>query len=1012
MRRLLSGVGINQDHPPSRPGGFTRLRTELPAPSRGRAAPRSRRRAGPGTNGSGELFVLLLTLLSCLAGARPAGAQTVSVWLTTDDQTKKLQAQAAVSFSPGSGGSNPVVVDETQTCQQVEGFGASFTDTTGYVLNQVATPAARAAAMTNLFTRNGGGIGLSFVRNPMGASDLARYVYSYDDLAPGQTDTNLDSFSIAHDQADIIPLLQQALQLNPQLKIMANPWSPPGWMKDSGSMIGGSLLPGMYAPLAKYFVKYIQAYDAAGIPIHYISLQNEPLYVPGDYPGMYLDAAAQTTVLRDYVLPALAANGLTNTRVLVYDHNWDAPDYPDTVFSDAALQASAQVPAIAWHGYGGTPGVMLTLANKYPAKGNYLTEHSGGGWVSDQVRADFEEIIHVMRSWGRTYVKWNLAADQNDGPHSGGCGNCTPLVFVNTATHAVSYSIDFYTLGHFSKFVLPGAFRIYSGNAAGVITAAFLNPDGSKALVAFNDTGSSRTFQVQWGSQSFSYTLAAYAGATFTWTGTQSGGYTVNPTNQIQASAFNAVSNLQTEPSADTLGGYDLGYAGNGSHAGYRNVNLSTGFTNARTRVASAGAGGTLEFRFDSPTGPLFGAVTIPVTGGWQTWQTVTSPVSGGSGLHTVYAVFKGSSGIGNVNWFQFSGPLPPLPNPWVTADIGTVGLVGSATYGSGTFTVKGSGDDIWNTADAFRYAYQVVSGNCEIRARVVSMQNTDPWAKAGVMIRESAASGAVNAAVVLTPNNGVSFQVRANTGGGGTATVVGGGTVTAPRWLRLVRAPGSAFAGYYSSDGMNWTQIGANTPLSMSHSALIGLAVTAHNNAANCVSVLDNVSVNQSPVLAPVSDQTLVAGQTLLITNSAGDADIPSQTLSYTLLNAPTGATLNTNSGLFTWRPAVAQSPSTQTVSVAVSDNGVPSMAATQSFAVTVTQPAAPQLNPDSITNGQFALWISGDTGPDYLIQSSSNLVAWSTISVLTPPTMPFWWADTNTPISPPLFYRARLGP
>lgn len=245
--------------------------------------------------------VIVLFLLS-IAVAEIANAQTVNVWLTTDDQSTELQQQPSVTFAPGSSGNNPVFVDETQTYQQVEGFGADFTDSAAYLLNEVATPAARSNAMNNLFTRSGGGIGVSFVRNPMGASDLARSEYSYDDLAAGQIDTNLTLFSIAHDQVDIIPLVRQALQLNPQLTIMANPWSPPGWMKDSGSMVGGSLLPAMYTPFANYFVKYIQAYQAAGIPIRYISLQNEPLYAPGDYPGMYMDAPTQLSVLRDYVL--------------------------------------------------------------------------------------------------------------------------------------------------------------------------------------------------------------------------------------------------------------------------------------------------------------------------------------------------------------------------------------------------------------------------------------------------------------------------------------------------------------------------------------------------------------------------------------------------------------------------------------------------------------------------------------------------------------------------------------
>ena len=609
----------------------------------------------------GLRFIMLTTLWMC-AGAGTAPAQTVDVWLTTIDQSSKLQQQASVTFTSGTGGSNPVVIDETQTYQEVEGFGASFTDSAAYLLNQVATPTAKASAMNNLFTRSGNGIGVSFVRNPMGASDLTRFHYSYDDNPPGGTDPNLDYFSIAHDQADIIPLLQQALQLNPDLTIMGSPWSPPGWMKDSGSMIGGALLPGMYTPFANYFVKYIKAYEAEGIPIHYVSLQNEPLYVPGDYPGMDMDAAAQLTVLRDHVLPTFAASNIT-TKLLVYDHNWDGHAYPTTVLSDPTVQASGLVAGTAWHGYGGTPGRMLQLANQFPAKGNYQTEHSGGTWVggdANQIRTDFKEITHVMRSAGKVFVKWGLALDENRGPNDGGCDTCSPLVTVDSNTGQISYDIDYYTLGHFSKFVLPGAERIYSSNAGGVVSAAFKNPDGSKALVAFNDTTLSKTFQVEWGGKSFSYTLAGNAGATFTWNGTQSGGYTMAATNQIQASSFDIMSGLVTEPTSDMLGGYNLGYADNNDYAVYRNVNFSAGLTNVNVRVASDG-GGSVEFRLGSPTGILISSLVIPTTGGWQTWQTVSDTVSSVTGVYDLYLVFKGSGAV-NVNWFQFEGVPPSGP--------------------------------------------------------------------------------------------------------------------------------------------------------------------------------------------------------------------------------------------------------------------------------------------------------------------------------------------------------------
>jgi hypothetical protein len=228
---------------------------------------------------------------------------------------------------------------------------------------------------------------------------------------------------------------------------------------------------------------------------------------------------------------------------------------------------------------------------------------------------------------------------------------------------------------------------------------------------------------------------------------------------------------------------------------------------------------------------------------------------------------------------------------------------------------------------------------------------------------------------------------------------------------VRLART-GNSFAGYYSSDGLNWTQVGNTTVLSVSSNALIGLVVTAHNNASNCIATCDNVSVNQSPALAAVADQTILAGRTLMISNLASDADVPAQTLTYSLLNAPANAGINANSGLFTWRPAIAQSPATQMFSVVAADDGVPSMAVTQKFTVTVDRPANPLLYNPSISNGQFGVWISGDAGPDYLLQTSSNLLSWSTISTSTPSALPFWWTVTNDVQFPVQFYRTTLGP
>jgi glucosylceramidase len=633
----------------------------------------------------------------------PGTGPTVSVVVTTDNQAMQMAPQTSISFSTANGGSNSIYMDETQVYQPIEGFGAATTDSAMYLLKEVAQPAQLTQAMNNLFTYQGNcsvlttcGIGISFIRNPMGASDIARSVYSFDDNN-GQPDPTLASFSIAHDQADIIPLILQAQQLNPQLKIMANPWSPPGWMKDSGTMIGGSLLSSMYTPFANYFVKYIQAYAQAGININYISLQNEPLYNPPSYPGMCMPAApvfpssdcpsqtdnSQTdemTALFTYVAPALSTAGL-NTKVLVYDHNWNRPDYPQDVLMNQSL---SQIAGVAWHGYGGAPGEMTPIQNMFPGVGTYETEHSGFVTNSDQSRLDFEEITQCMRNWARSYVKWSLALDENQGPHTGGCSTCTPLVTVNSTTGNITYGTEFYTLGQYSKYVLPGAVRVYSSDAMGIVTTAFVNPapNNSRVLVAFNDSSQSQTFQVQWGTQSFTYTLPSLAAATFYWSGTQTGtpAYTVSATSQIMASSFNSTAGentpgnygtwgLSTELTSDTGGGYDVGYSNDGDYAVYKNVDFGTGVSTVTARLAclqvngsngGGNCGGTLQFYLDSTSGTLVASVTIPSTTGWETWQTTpAASVTGASGVHDLYVVFKapasGTTSLGNLNWFQFN---------------------------------------------------------------------------------------------------------------------------------------------------------------------------------------------------------------------------------------------------------------------------------------------------------------------------------------------------------------------
>jgi glucosylceramidase len=449
-----------------------------------------------------------------------------------------------------------------------------------------------------------------------------------------------------------------------------------------GNLATAQLLPSQYTAFANYLVKYVQAYQAAGVPVDYLTIQNEPLYVPNNYPGESMPAASQLTILKNSVLPALTAANL-NTKILVYDHNWDTPLYPETVLADPTLAGSAQIAGVAWHWYGGPPGSMTTLHNLYPQLGQWVTEASGETSIADEERKDFEMIIHSMRNWSRSYVKWSLALDQNNGPHTGGCGDCTGLITVNSITGAVTNNIDYYTLGHFSKFVLPGAVRVWSNNAPGIISAAFINPlrstgavrtdrsaahERSRVLVVYNDSESAQTFQVVWYGTSFQYSLPSYAGATFQWDAGleyscrgECWTPVIPATTQIQASSYNQVSGLQTEPCTDTNdatnSGFDLGYSGPGYWAEYRNIDFGSGVQSAQLRVANGSGGSSVvEFHSGSPTGPLLARTTIPTTGAWQTWQTVTTSVTGASGVQDLFVVFVSgnSGGLGNLNWFQF----------------------------------------------------------------------------------------------------------------------------------------------------------------------------------------------------------------------------------------------------------------------------------------------------------------------------------------------------------------------
>ncbi|WP_340024710.1 glycoside hydrolase family 30 beta sandwich domain-containing protein [Paenibacillus sp. FSL K6-1096] len=411
---------------------------------------------------------------------------------------------------PADGATVTIDIDPGRTYQEMDGFGASFTDSAAYLIHQVLGEERRTEVMRKLFDPQEG-IGLSFLRNPMGASDYARTVYSYNDLSEGGSDPELSGFSIAHDEADIIPLVQQAVQLNPELKLMASPWSAPGWMKTSGSMIAGRLKPEYYGVYAEYFVRFIQAYAAHGLPIYAVTVQNEPLYEPQHYPSMLMLPEEQREFITGYLKPVFRQHGLA-AKIFCYDHNWDRPDYPLSVLEGAA----ADVDGVAWHWYGGAAAAQSEVLAVYPNHEVHFTEGSGGEWIPPFEQA-FSNVmrtgIEILRNHSRSFVLWNLALDEQNGPTVPGFGEstCRGVVTVNQQTRELTYTLDYYALAHFSKVIRPQAVRLASdASREHLRSVAFRNRDGSVAAVLFNDSDAEETVSVRLaGEELLTLTIAA-----------------------------------------------------------------------------------------------------------------------------------------------------------------------------------------------------------------------------------------------------------------------------------------------------------------------------------------------------------------------------------------------------------------------------------------------------------------------------------------------------------------------
>ncbi|RYU92559.1 glucan endo-1,6-beta-glucosidase [Mucilaginibacter terrigena] len=448
-----------------------------------------------------------------------AANEVVNAWLTTSNKSSLL-AQSSLNFAADAGTNpNTITVDENTTYQGIDGFGFTLTGGSASLLNGLG--GNKSAVLNELFGTGNGQIGISYLRISIGASDLSSSDFTYNQTSG---DVNMNNFSLAPENTDFLPILKSIIAINPNIKILATPWTAPTWMKvnttGNNGYTGGSLNTAYYDAYARYFVKYIQAMKAQGITIDAITPQNEPLN-PYNNPSMVMQANEQVNFINNNLGPQLRNAGL-NTKIIAYDHNADVPSYATTVVGGA----SQYVDGSAFHLYAGDISALTGVHNAYPNKNVYFTEqwvgapsNFGGdlGWHINTL------IIGATRNWSRNVLEWNLAADPNNNPHTnGGCSTC--LGGITVSGTSITRNVGYYIIAHASKFVRPGAVRISSNVAGSIQNVAFKNSDGSKVVIASNSGGSTVSFKLKWGDESFIYSLAAGAVVTFKWSGTQSSG--------------------------------------------------------------------------------------------------------------------------------------------------------------------------------------------------------------------------------------------------------------------------------------------------------------------------------------------------------------------------------------------------------------------------------------------------------------------------------------------------------
>lgn len=483
-------------------------------------------------NVNGSMRVLLVSILAVLlvnckhsssdtvdpppVDPPPTPVNEVDFWLTKSDESVKLQKQTGIlAFGTPVNQYPTIEVDDATTFQTIDGFGYTLTGGSAQVINQLIA-SKKQELLQDLFGANGNAISVSYLRISIGASDLNAAPFTYDDMPAGQTDASLTNFSLTPDMTDLIPLLNEILLINPAIKILATPWSPPVWMKDNGNFIGGSLQPQYYGAYAQYFVKYIQKMKAEGITIDAITPQNEPLH-PGNNPSMLMPAAQQADFIKNHLGPAFQTAGIT-AKIIIYDHNCDRPDYPLSILNDAG--AKAFVNGSAFHLYAGEIKALSDVHAAHPDKALYFTEQytsSTGNFGGDLKWHLKNVIIGSMRNWSRNALEWNLANNSSFEPHTqGGCNICKGAITIQSSS-AFTRNVAYYIIAHASKFVPAGSVRIASNTTGDLNNVAFKISGGKKVLIIENDAGTSALFNIKYNGKWVVASLEAGSVGTYIW---------------------------------------------------------------------------------------------------------------------------------------------------------------------------------------------------------------------------------------------------------------------------------------------------------------------------------------------------------------------------------------------------------------------------------------------------------------------------------------------------------------